>query len=125
MASLSTKAGQMTWEALNEDWARATSLTGRDMYLLVVALNGLLLPLPYSAEQLAADIAGHAGVSHADHATHGRDLGGIAGDTSETPYHYHDLAEKIAKLTDLDATAIVGYAKGFWDGVAEKGRGDG
>jgi hypothetical protein len=119
MASLSTKAGQLTWEMLNQDWARETNLTGRDMYMLIAALNGLILRLPSSAGELAATIAEHAGVSHADHAAYGRDLGGIAGDTSETPYQYHDLAEKVAKMTDLDATAIVGYAKGFWNGVSE------
>jgi hypothetical protein len=65
----------------------------------------------------AVEIDAMAESSHRDHVAFGRDLGGVADDSAETPYSYHDIAEKVRAMPPGAVLILLGYVSGVCDGI--------
>jgi hypothetical protein len=95
-----------------------TGLTPRELYLLVVAQNGVAASAraagAFFAGNLAMSMHAAGEVSFRERERFGGDLNFPENDTADTPYEYYEMAEKIAKMRDDKAAFLEGFAAGFW-----------
>lgn len=97
-----------------------TGLTQRELHLLLVGLNGIAPPrisaLADVPNYLANCVHSEAESAHEDFRAFGANLGFPAHDSAEVPYEYSDLAEKLRALSITEASFLLGFAVGFWEG---------
>jgi hypothetical protein len=112
-----------------------TGLTSHELHLLAAGVNpSPQIPslasndLDMLPHNFAADVAAMAESSYLDHEEWGQDLGinpiptppkKDSIDSAETPYIYHDIAEKVSTMPPITVALLLGYLAGFWDGVGQ------
>ena len=96
-----------------------TGLSHRNLYLLIVTMNGIKLPDLSIIEDLPGYLAGsvseEAKSAFSDHEEFGCHLGFPDGDSAEIPYELSDLTEKINSLRHDQAAWLFGFLEGFME----------
>ncbi len=93
--------------------------TGSEIELFLGAMQGVtpFMNQPFTSAMLKAELTEAAVESHEDIREFGVDLSMMKDGSIETPYFLHDLAEKIARLTDDQAIALRFFSVGYWSGI--------
>lgn len=96
-----------------------TGLSHRDLYLLIVTMNGIKLPdlsiigdLP---GYLASCVSAESASAFADHDQVGFHTGLPDGDSAEIAYEFSDLTEKLQSLRQDQAAYLIGFLEGFME----------
>lgn len=98
--------------------AQATSLTRREVELLVSTANGLSLnnlAIPEAAKVFLARIAhDESGFAFSEQEEFGKALLNPPDNSAEVPFELADLAMKLQELNDYQAGLLIGFIEGFW-----------